>query len=141
MFFQTMLRILKAGFCLEYSLFNIAKEIICLRVSTGSSFTFDIIRDARMLAIVCIEWSVFGTILVGVVDSKLKYWQHVIPVIHLRREIMTQHVLLDSVHSFSLTVSLGVVGSGLCMPCGNDVAQAFGESVGEFCSPICSDLE
>ena len=45
-----------------------------------------------MLAIVCIEWSVLDTILVGVVDSKLKHWQHVIPVIHLRRDVMTQHV-------------------------------------------------
>ena len=93
MFFLTMLRILKADFCLEYSLFNIANGIICLRVSNGFSFTFDMIGNTRMLAKVCIEWSVLDTILVGVVDSKLKHWQHVIPVIHLRRDIMTQHVL------------------------------------------------
>lgn len=56
-----------------------------LSVSTVFAFTLDIIRNERMLAIVCIERGVLDTVLINVVDGKRKHWQHVVPVVHLRR--------------------------------------------------------
>ena len=59
-----MLRILKTDFCLNNGFLNVANEIICLRVSTGFSFPYNIIRESRMLAIIRLEWGVFDTVLI-----------------------------------------------------------------------------